>query len=90
MKSYFLIFFITFLAEMGDKTQVSTLLFSSDKAINRWGVLVSASCALAIATLMAVIIGSELDRFVSPKTIKLISGLGFIGIGIWSLLTVSN
>ena len=87
MKVYLFIFLITFLAEMGDKTQISTLLFSSDKAISRWGVLFAASCALTLATFFAVIIGSELDRFVSPKTIKIISGLGFITLGIWSLIT---
>jgi putative Ca2+/H+ antiporter (TMEM165/GDT1 family) len=87
MRGYLTVFLITFLAEMGDKTQISTLLFSSNKEINRWGVLVAASCALTLATVLAVIVGSELDRFVSAKTIKLITGIGFIGIGIWSLLT---
>lgn len=87
MKAYLMIFLITFIAEMGDKTQISTLLFSSNKEINRWGILAAASCALTLATFFAVIIGSELDRFVSARTIKLISGIGFIGIGIWTLLT---
>ncbi|MBE9572256.1 MAG: TMEM165/GDT1 family protein [Proteobacteria bacterium] len=82
-----MVFFITFLAEMGDKTQISILLFSSNKEINCWGILAVASCALTMATFLAVVIGSELDRFVSAKTIKLISGIGFIGIGIWTLLT---
>ena len=87
MKGYLMVFLITFLAEMGDKTQISTLLFSSNKEINRWGILAAASCALTLATFLAVVIGSELDRFVSARTIKLISGIGFVGIGIWTLLT---
>ncbi len=87
MRGYLTIFLITFLAEMGDKTQISTLLFAGNKEINRWGILAAASCALTVATFLAVIVGSELDRFVSAKTIKLISGIGFIGIGIWTLLT---
>ena len=81
-----MVFLITFLAEMGDKTQISTLLFSSNKEINRWGILAAASCALTLATFLAVVIGSELDRFVSARTIKVVSGIGFIGIGIWTLL----
>ena len=81
-----MVFLITFLAEMGDKTQISTLLFSSNKEINRWGILAAASCALTLATFLAVVIGSELDRFVSVRTIKVVSGIGFIGIGIWTLL----
>ena len=87
MKGYLMVFFITFLAEMGDKTQISTLLFSSNKEINRLGILAAASCALTMATFLAVVIGFELDRFVSARTIKLVSGIGFIGIGIWTLLT---
>jgi len=87
MKAYLTVFFITFLAEMGDKTQLSTLLFSTNNEINRWGILAAASCALTMATFLAVVIGSEMDRFISAKTIKLISGIGFIGIGVWSLLT---
>ena len=87
MKAYLTVFFITFLAEMGDKTQISTLLFSANNEINRWGVFAAASCALTLAVFLAVVIGSGLDRFVSAKTIKLISGVGFIGIGVWSLLT---
>jgi putative Ca2+/H+ antiporter (TMEM165/GDT1 family) len=87
MRGYLMVFLITFLAEMGDKTQISTLLFSSNKEINRWGILAAASCALTMATFLAVVIGSELDRFVSARTIKVISGIGFIGIGIWTLLT---
>jgi len=87
VKAYLTVFFITFLAEMGDKTQISTLLFSTNNEINRWGILTAASCALTLATFLAVVIGSELDRFVSAETIKLISGIGFIGIGIWTLLT---
>ncbi len=85
MKAYLMVFLITFLAEMGDKTQISTLLFSSNKEINRWGILAAASCALTMATFLAVVIGSELDRFVSTKTIKVVSGIGFIGIGIYTL-----
>ena len=87
MRAYLTVFFITFLAEMGDKTQLSTLLFSTNNEINRWGILAAASCALTMATFLAVVIGSEMDRFISAKTIKLISGIGFIGIGVWSLLT---
>jgi putative Ca2+/H+ antiporter (TMEM165/GDT1 family) len=73
MKAYLMVFFITFLAEMGDKTQISTLLFSTNNEINRWEILAAASCALTLATFLAVVIGSELDRFVSARTIKLIS-----------------
>ena len=58
MRGYLTVFLITFLAEMGDKTQISTHLFSSNKEINRWGILAAASCALTLVTFLAVVIGS--------------------------------
>jgi len=44
MKAYLTIFLVTFLAEMGDKTQISTLLFSTNSETSRWGVLTAAGC----------------------------------------------
>ena len=38
----FSVFTTVFLAEMGDKTQVATLLFASDRHVNRWVVFVGA------------------------------------------------
>jgi len=88
MKAYLTIFLVTFLAEMGDKTQISTLLFSTNNETSRWAVLTAASSALVLATFLAVIVGSELDRFISVQTIQTVSGIGFIGIGVYTLWMV--
>ncbi|HIP83809.1 MAG TPA: TMEM165/GDT1 family protein [Desulfocapsa sulfexigens] len=90
MKAYIIIFLITFLAEMGDKTQMSTLLFATKNETSRWAVLTAASSALVLATFLAVIVGSELDRFVSVKTIQTVSGIGFILIGVYTLWMVKQ
>ena len=87
MNAYLTVFFITFLAEMGDKTQLSTLLFSTNNEINRWGILAAASCALVGEESTVLDVPVEPVRVITAKTIKLISGIGFIGIGVWSLLT---
>ena len=84
----FLSVFVTiFLAEIGDKTQVATMLFSSDAQANKWLVFMAASAALVLATGIGVLIGGQLEKFVSPKTLKLLAGLGFVAVGIWTLLS---
>ena len=84
----FLSVFVTiFLAEIGDKTQLATILFSSDANASRWLVFLAASAALVLAAAIGVLVGAQLERFVSQKTLKLVAGLGFIGVGIWTLLS---
>ena len=43
------VFTTVFLAEMGDKTQLATLLFASDRNVSRWVVFAGASLALTTA-----------------------------------------
>jgi putative Ca2+/H+ antiporter (TMEM165/GDT1 family) len=81
------VFSTVFIAELGDKTQLATLLLAADKQMNRVAVFVAASCALVLACLLAVLVGAQISRWVSPRTLKIIGGIGFIGLGIWILLS---
>lgn len=84
----FLSVFVTiFLAEVGDKTQLATILFSSDANVNRWLVFSAASAALVVAAGIGVLVGAQLERVVSPKTLKILAGVGFIAVGVWTLLS---
>jgi putative Ca2+/H+ antiporter (TMEM165/GDT1 family) len=85
IKIFAAVFASIFLAELGDKTQLATLLLASDKEINKVGLFVAAASALVLATFMAVAVGSFVSRWVSPQVIKVIAGIGFIAIGIWVL-----
>lgn len=78
-------FATVFLAELGDKTQLATLLFAADKNANRLMVFVGAALALIVTTLIAVLIGKYAAEFINPKVLKLIAGVGFIAVGIWTL-----
>jgi putative Ca2+/H+ antiporter (TMEM165/GDT1 family) len=85
MKSLWIVFFSVFIAELGDKTQLATLMFSTNQEINRWGIFVASSLALVLSSLIAVIVGSQLSHWINPRTLKIIAGLGFIGIGIFTI-----
>ena len=80
------IFAAVFLAELGDKTQVATLLFASDRALSPVLVFLAASAALVVSTGLAVAIGSQGARYLEMVPLKLIAGVGFIAIGGWSIL----
>jgi putative Ca2+/H+ antiporter (TMEM165/GDT1 family) len=80
------IFAAVFLAELGDKTQLATLLFASDRSQSPVLVFLAASAALVVATGLAVVIGSQGGRYLEMVPLKLIAGIGFVAIGGWSIL----
>ena len=83
----FLSVFVTILlAEIGDKTQLATVLFSSEADTNKWVVWVASSAALVLAAGIGVLVGAQLERFASPRALKLVAGFGFIAVGAWTLL----
>lgn len=87
MKIFFTVFVTIFVAEIGDKTQLATLLFAADKDVNKWLVFCAASLALMVAAGIGVLAGNILSNYVSPKLLSYIAGSGFIAIGIWTLVT---
>jgi putative Ca2+/H+ antiporter (TMEM165/GDT1 family) len=50
-------------------------------------VFAGSACALVLAAGIGVLVGSQIDRFVKPQTLKLIAGIGFIAIGFWTMLS---
>ena len=80
------VFASVFLAELGDKTQLATLLFASDQAVSRLTVFVAASAALVVATGIGVLAGGFVSQHVSPAALKYVAGIGFVLIGAWTLL----
>ena len=80
------VFASVFLAELGDKTQLATLLFAADQAVSRLTVFIAASAALVVATGIGVLAGGLVSQYVSPMALKVVAGAGFIAIGVWTRL----
>jgi|SRR5881397_3127194 len=80
------VFVAVFTAELGDKTQLATLLFAADKEVSKLAVFVGASLALIVASGIGVLVGAMVSQHVSEKYLHYIAGIGFVGIGIWRLL----
>ncbi len=75
-----------FLAELGDKTQIATLLFAADRANRPASVFAASASALVLGSALSVGLGSFARGLVENIPLKLIAGIAFILIGIWSLV----
>ena len=80
------VFATVFIAELGDKTQLATLLFAADKEVSKWTVFFGASLALILTSAIGVLAGGVISNFISAKHLNYIAGAGFIAIGIWTFL----
>jgi putative Ca2+/H+ antiporter (TMEM165/GDT1 family) len=80
------IFASVFIAELGDKTQLATMLFASDKEIGKFTVFAGASLALMVTSAIGVLAGSAVSHYVGEKSLHYVAGVGFIAIGLWTLL----
>lgn len=79
------VFGTVFLAELGDKTQLATLLFAADRPQAKWLVFAASASALLLACLIGVLAGGWISQHVNERQLKLVAGAGFILIGAWTL-----
>ena len=80
------VFGAVFIAELGDKTQLATLLFAADREVSRWTVFAGASLALVATSAIAVAAGAALAQYLNPRYLHYVAGVGFIAIGAWTLI----
>lgn len=80
------VFGAVFIAELGDKTQLATMLFAADKEVSKFTVFVGSSLALIVASAIGVLAGGLISEYISEKLLHTVAGIGFIGIGLWTLL----
>ena len=80
------VFAAVFVAELGDKTQLATMLFASDKEVSKITVFIGASLALVFASGIGVVAGGIIAQYVSAKHLHYVAGIGFMLIGAWILI----
>jgi putative Ca2+/H+ antiporter (TMEM165/GDT1 family) len=85
-KVFSTVFIAIFIAEIGDKTQLATMLFAADKEVSKFTVFTGAALALILASAIGVFAGTILSQYISEKHLQYIAGVGFITIGIWFLI----
>ncbi len=74
---------LVFLSEMGDKTQITTLLLAGAKPAHVFWVGLGSATALACTSLLEVLIGSTvIARCIKPAVLRLVSGIAFLAMGI--------
>jgi putative Ca2+/H+ antiporter (TMEM165/GDT1 family) len=84
-KIFATVFAAVFIAELGDKTQLATMLFAADREVSKYTVFLAASAALVLASAIGVLAGSLLSNVISERLLHYIAGTGFILIGAWTL-----
>ena len=86
MKLFLSVFGSVFVAELGDKTQLATMLFASKAGDSKWQVFAAAAAALVLSTALGVMAGQWISTWASEKALRGIAGVGFVAIGLWTLL----
>ena len=82
-------FALVFVAELGDKTQLTALAFTASSR-SPWTVFVGTSLALVATTALAVAFGEVLTRFISPRALQIASGVMFVLMGLLLLVNVAR
>ena len=70
------------LAELGDKTQLATLLLSAQSG-EPWLVFIGAALALICSSLVGVLVGRWLSTILPPERLEQMAGLLMVGLGLW-------
>jgi len=84
-KLFATVFSTVFLAELGDKTQLATLLYAARSPTAKWTVFAAAEVALVLTSALGVLAGDLVSRHVDGRTLSRVAGAGFVAIGLWTL-----
>jgi Ca2+/H+ antiporter, TMEM165/GDT1 family len=78
-------FLMIFLAELGDKTQITTFAFASESKAPL-SVFLGAALALVCSSFIGVVLGGVAGRFVPERIMKFAAAVVFLGFGTWTLV----
>jgi putative Ca2+/H+ antiporter (TMEM165/GDT1 family) len=80
------VFTAIFIAELGDKTQLTTMLFAANKDVSKLTIFTGASLALILTSALGIFVGSYLAQSLNEKYLNYVAGVGFVTIGFWTLI----
>ncbi len=83
---FFLATSIVALAEIGDKTQLLSLMLSAKYKDHHWAIIGGIFIATILNHALAALLGSTISAWISPEVMKWILGGGFIALGLWLLI----
>ena len=83
MSAFLLSFWVIFVAELGDKSQLMAFTFATRFPIRQ--VLIGITAATALVHLASVGIGAALGAAIPTAPLNILAGLAFIGFGFWTL-----
>lgn len=86
MRLFLTVFTTVFLAELGDKTQLATILYAADKEVSKLVVFMAASAALIVTSAIGVVAGGIVSQIINPRYLSIAAGTGFILIGIFTII----
>ena len=84
-KLFTTVFVTVFLAEMGDKTQLATVLYASEHSTAKHTVFFAAAAALVVVTAIGVIAGDLVSRALPERALRYGAGIGFLAVGVWTI-----
>lgn len=79
------VFATIFVAELGDKTQLATLLYAAEARNPKLTVFLGSAAALVLTSALGVLAGAWISQHVGARVLSWVAGLGFIAIGIWTI-----
>lgn len=86
-KLFAIVFATVFVAELGDKTQLATLLYAAEAKNPKLTIFAASATALVLSSAIGVLAGSLVAQHVSSKMLSYVAGAGFIAIGVWTVVS---
>ncbi len=85
LKALFSTFALIFIAELGDKTQLTTMVLAAQSKFPA-SIFIGAALALVASSLLGVVFGAGITQVLPLRYIKLGAGIFFVIIGIFLVL----
>ena len=84
MESFLVSLTTVAIAEMGDRTQLLSLMLAA-RYRKPWPILAAVFCATLANHALAAVVGIRLGRFLTPTLLDAVVGVSMIGMALWTL-----